>query len=44
MIVLILWAALVSQLATTTNTYHKCKDVKCEIKVQEIGYKIEVVK
>jgi hypothetical protein len=44
MIVLVLWSALVSQLVSTTVTREKCKEVKCEVKIQEIGYKIEVVK
>jgi hypothetical protein len=40
MIILVLWAALVSQLASTTKVYHDCKDKICTVKVKDIGYEI----
>lgn len=42
MFVLILWSALVSQLVSTTNVYQKCKTKECIVKVQDVGYKIEL--
>lgn len=42
MFVLILWSALVSQLVSTTKIYQKCKTKDCVVKVQDVGYKIEI--
>lgn len=37
---IIAWAMVVTHLTTTTKIYQDCKDVKCEVKVKEIGYEI----
>lgn len=44
MFILILWSAIVTSLATQTHTYQKCKDKECVVKVEEIGYSIQVKK
>lgn len=42
MFIAIIWGAIVSNLVSTTQNYQKCKTNECIVKVQEIGYKIEV--
>lgn len=39
-IVLILWASIVTSLTNQTAIYQKCKDVKCEVKINKVGYEI----
>lgn len=43
-IIIIAWAAIVTTLTNQTHVYQKCKNVKCEVEIQEIGYKIIEVK
>lgn len=41
-IAVIIWASIVTNLATTTKIRNDCmKENKCEIEVKEIGYRIK---